>query len=290
MTHFFCRETCYSSTWFRHNFAYGFVGLIVFIFGIPLLNVYFIHKQRKDPENRLFAFLVSRYDKHLHYWEIIVLTFRLLRSMLAQFSSHMTGLQTVLVTGLFFLELYLTAYFRPHTNKRNDHLAIFTKACVLSLVVSGALFYYSSYDDGYSDSTESFFVAVVYTHFALIMAAYLWTLYKAMKEKKEMNENRYKYYEELCRQIFNQEYRDLSLRWFSQCTEQQKIEFAEAAEGILRIQQVQSSDRSYLNHGTDLDQRERAGTNPESYREEASLLPDTAGPHGRVAFALNALQ
>ncbi|RHY61649.1 hypothetical protein DYB30_001975 [Aphanomyces astaci] len=136
---------CYTASHYRWMYCVGIPALIGFTLGIPVFALYVVYSCRHnldDLSTKLeYGFLYIGFRREYFYWEIWVMTRKILVCFIAVFLKPQgTGPQALAATVLVFLGLYVHMDCQPYEDKRVNRLeqmalvtSLFTMFCALFL-------------------------------------------------------------------------------------------------------------------------------------------------------------
>ncbi|RHY19466.1 hypothetical protein DYB25_001115 [Aphanomyces astaci] len=136
---------CYTASHYRWMYCVGIPALVGFTLGIPVFALYVVYSCRHnldDLSTKLeYGFLYIGFRREYFYWEIWVMTRKILVCFIAVFLKPQgTGPQALAATVLVFLGLYVHMDCQPYEDKRVNRLeqmalvtSLFTMFCALFL-------------------------------------------------------------------------------------------------------------------------------------------------------------
>mmetsp|Transcript_38606 Transcript_38606/g.48772 ORF Transcript_38606/g.48772 Transcript_38606/m.48772 type:complete len:257 (-) Transcript_38606:258-1028(-) len=135
----------------------------MFVFGIPLLGLYFLFKVRKDLNEKhvfqKFGFLYKGFQRQYYCWEIWIIFRKIILIFISVFvvlaGEMVTALTGFLVTSFF---LVVQLQFKPYVNDKLNGCESFGLACVVLSYFCGLFFI----DDETNDTS------FLYTGFAVL--------------------------------------------------------------------------------------------------------------------------
>jgi len=115
---------CWNGTHTLYMLAVGVPGVIVWVFGVPLICVGVLTKYRRRQDEiwlkMQYGFLLSGYTRHCFYWEFVILYRKVLIIICAVFINSSIPLQAltiqIVLLVAFFLQLRVQPYTTPQLN------------------------------------------------------------------------------------------------------------------------------------------------------------------------------
>jgi len=154
---------CFTSTFWAYTGAMVLPFFLMFVFGIPLLGLYFLFKVRKDLNEKhvfqKFGFLYKGFQRQYYCWEIWIIFRKIILIFISVFvvlaGEMVTALTGFLVTSFF---LVVQLQFKPYVNDKLNGCESFGLACVVLSYFCGLFFI----DDETNDTS------FLYTGFAVL--------------------------------------------------------------------------------------------------------------------------
>lgn len=124
---------CWNSSHRLYMLVVGLPGLVVWVFGVPLLCLcVLIRNRRKQDEIWMklqYGFLISGYKRTCYYWEFVILYRKVLIIICAVFITNFMPIRALTIQIVLLVAFFLQVQVEPYTTKslnRTETLAILT--------------------------------------------------------------------------------------------------------------------------------------------------------------------
>ncbi|KAJ6226090.1 g protein-coupled receptor-related [Anaeramoeba flamelloides] len=154
---------CYDSSWYKLLPWVIFFG-IIYIIGIPALLLYMLNYYAKNVEDKLFdarlGLLCARYSKEWYYWELVIMTRKLIFIIFECFLNYNPFLQTGLCSLLLLISLLLQLYTQPFLAKRHNTLEFTLLIISQVILLSGMIFVSEDFSE--ENSRAKLAIAIIF--------------------------------------------------------------------------------------------------------------------------------
>mmetsp|Transcript_29150 Transcript_29150/g.36587 ORF Transcript_29150/g.36587 Transcript_29150/m.36587 type:complete len:734 (+) Transcript_29150:3-2204(+) len=175
---------CYTTHHFVWMMLLGLPGMIVYIFGIPAMGYYVLHRNRfdldEDHVKLKYGFLYDGYEREYFYWEMWVMMRKIFIVFCTVFISRVGPMVEALAGAILVIfATILHMVCNPYEDDSLDRLEQFSLYATLATIMTG-LFFYS----GEISSTGDYvLIGIIFFVNGLFVVYFLVVTYEDFKDK-----------------------------------------------------------------------------------------------------------